>query len=128
MKKRTMALALAGLMALSSFSSTSAFMAEETGYKDEIHIGYKIEPATLDTMMVGDAPARVIAYGSIYEALVTLDADFRVREELCESYEVNEDATEYTWYLRQGVKFHNGEEMTADDVVASMNRWVIMVS
>lgn len=124
MKKRTMALALAGLMALSSFSSTSAFMAEETGYKDEIHIGYKIEPATLDTMMVGDAPARVIAYGSIYEALVTLDADFRVREELCESYEVNEDATEYTWYLRQGVKFHNGEEMTADDVVASMNRWV----
>ena len=30
----------------------------------------------------------------------------------------------YTIKIRQGVKFHNGEEMTADDVVASMNRWI----
>ena len=150
MKKRMMAWLLAGMMAASALTgcggkteqepapaAPDAAASEETGdgeeahsctaaagYKEEIHIGYKIEPATLDTMMVGDAPARVISYGSIYEALVTMDADFKVREELCESYEVSADAKEYTWKLRQGVKFHNGEEMKADDVVASMNRWV----
>lgn len=97
---------------------------EQVEYKDELHIGYKIEPATLDTMLISDAPARVVSYGSIYEALVTMDAEFKVREELCESYEVSPDAKEYTWKLRKGVKFHNGEEMKADDVVASMNRWV----
>ena len=143
MKKRMMAWLLAGMMAASALTgcggkteqepapaAPDAAASEETGdgeeadsstaaagYKEEIHIGYKIEPATLDTMMVGDAPARVISYGSIYEALVTMDADFKVREELCESYEVSADAKEYTWKLRQGVKFHNGEEMKADDVV-----------
>ena len=124
MKKRTIAMVLAGAMAFSVLGGTVTCGAEEPEYKDELHIGYKIEPATLDTMMVGDAPARVVSYGSIYEALVTMDENFRVREELCESYEVSEDAKEYVWKLRQGVKFHNGEEMTADDVVASMNRWV----
>ena len=49
--------------------------------------------------------------------LVTMDEEFKVREELCESYEVSADAKEYTWKLRKGVKFHNGEEMKADDVV-----------
>lgn len=62
--------------------------------------------------------------GNIYEALVTLDAEFNVKPELCESYEVNNDGREYLYHLRTGIKFHNGEEMTADDVVASMNRWI----
>ena len=150
MKRRFLATLLAGSMIISSLTgcqktadqtkgdTTSAASkavkgedisspeqaAQEAEYKDELHIGYKIEPATLDTMLISDAPARVVSYGSIYEALVTMDEEFKVREELCESYEVSADAKEYTWKLRKGVKFHNGEEMKADDVVASMNRWV----
>ena len=98
--------------------------AEDVVYKDELHVGYNLEPATLDPMMVADAPVRVVTYGNIYEALVTLDAEFNVKPELCESYEVNNDGREYLYHLRTGIKFHNGEEMTADDVVASMNRWI----
>ena len=42
---------------------------------------------------------------------------------LAETYEVSEDGKEITFNLRKGIKFHNGEEMTADDVVSSMDRW-----
>lgn len=41
---------------------------------------------------------------------------------LAESYEVSDDGLVYTFHLREGVKFHNGDEMTADDVIWSINR------
>lgn len=124
MNKRIISMLLTLAMLIAMFTGATAAFAEEVEYKDELHIGYKIEPAHLDTQLITDAPPRVIAYGTIYEALVTLDGNFRVQPELCESYEISEDSKTYTWYLRKGVKFHNGEEMTADDVVASMNRWL----
>ncbi len=121
MKKRTLALLLVLTMVLATLIGCAS--AEEVEYKDDLHIGYKIEPAHLDIQLITDAPPRIISYATIYEALVTLDGSFRVQPELCESYEITEEGKVYTWFLRKGVKFHNGEEMTADDVVASMNRW-----
>jgi peptide/nickel transport system substrate-binding protein len=60
----------------------------------------------------------------VFEQLVALNGENEVVCELAESYTISDDATVYTYTLRQGVKFHNGEEMTAEDVVASMNRWI----
>ena len=60
----------------------------------------------------------------MFEKLVTLNAKAEAVPELCESYEVSEDGKTITFVLRKGVKFHDGSEMTADDVVASMNRWL----
>ncbi len=62
--------------------------------------------------------------GTVFEKLVTLNAKAEAVPELCESYEVSEDGKTITFVLRKGVKFHDGSEMTADDVVASMNRWL----
>lgn len=59
----------------------------------------------------------------IYESLVATDADFNPVPVLAESIETEDNQT-YVFHLRQGVKFHNGEEMTAEDVVASMYRWM----
>ena len=59
-----------------------------------------------------------------YEALFQMDENYEPQPVLAESYEVSEDGKVYTIKLREGIKFHNGDEMTADDVVASMNRWV----
>lgn len=56
----------------------------------------------------------------VYEALLTYEpGGVEVVPNLAESYEANEDATEYTFTLREGVTFHNGATLDANDVVAS---------
>lgn len=59
----------------------------------------------------------------IFEKLFELDENGEPKCQLCESYDVSSDNTEWTFHIRTGVKFHNGETMDADDVAASMNRW-----
>jgi peptide/nickel transport system substrate-binding protein len=58
----------------------------------------------------------------IYESLVRTDDDLNIVPALAESWEFNEDATQLTFQLRQGVTFHDGSDVTAEDVVASFNR------
>ncbi len=57
----------------------------------------------------------------IYEGLMALDKDGNVVPSLAESYEQPDDMT-YVFKLKQGVKFHNGEELKASDVVFSLKR------
>jgi ABC-type transport system substrate-binding protein len=52
----------------------------------------------------------------VYESLVTLDSKSEVKPFLAESWKIAQDGKEYTFNLRRGVKFHNGEEMTAEDI------------
>ncbi len=72
-------------------------------------------------------PSNLVPYGGVstsnmwgkefmYDSLLEWDQDLAIQPALAESYEVNEDATNYTFLLRQGVLFHNGQEMTAADV------------
>ena len=61
----------------------------------------------------------------VYSTLVRrnlVDGLRTVIPDLAESWEVSEDGLTYTFVLRQGVKFHDGEPFTADDVVASFQR------
>ena len=92
--------------------------------KTEVWIALSMNPSTLDLHKTTSLGCRQMSIGSLWERLLTLDANGEATEELCESYQMSEDATTFTFYLRQGVKFHDGSEMTADDVVASMNRWI----
>jgi peptide/nickel transport system substrate-binding protein len=59
----------------------------------------------------------------MYEALYTFDGDYNTVPMLAEGHETSADGLTTTITLRTGVPFHNGEEMTAADVVASFNRW-----
>ena len=57
----------------------------------------------------------------VYESLVFLGDDFSLQPGLAESWEQPDDRT-YVFTIRQGVTFHNGREMTADDVAFSLER------
>jgi peptide/nickel transport system substrate-binding protein len=77
-------------------------------------------------------PANLIPFGGVstsnmwgkefmYDSLLEWDRDLQIQPALAESYEVAPDATSYTFTLRQGVLFHNGQEMTAKDVKYSFD-------
>lgn len=59
---------------------------------------------------------------SIYEGLAYLDNDYQPKPVLAESWESNADGTEWTFHLRKGVKFHDGSDFDARDVVYTFNR------
>ena len=128
--KKLIALILAAVMVLSLAACDSlepAAGAEGSGtgssYKDVLNIAGTAEPPSLDSQMTSSNVASGIAI-HIFEGLYMMDDDYVAHPVLAESCEVSEDGMEYTFRLRRGVKFHNGKEMTADDVAASMNRWI----
>ena len=73
-------------------------------------------------------PHKAVAAGTkevlfnIYEGLVKPDKDGNLVPAVAEDYQISEDGKEYTFTLRKGVLFHNGNQVTADDVVYSVER------
>lgn len=59
----------------------------------------------------------------IYDTLLSTDADNNIQPQMLEKWEVSEDGKTYTFYLREGLKWHDGAPVTADDSVASIKRW-----
>lgn len=59
---------------------------------------------------------------NIFEGLVKASPDGGVTYAVASDYEISEDGTTYTFTLREGVKFHNGNEVTIDDVLYSLER------
>ena len=59
----------------------------------------------------------------VFETLYTFDKDWSPIPHLAEGHTVTDGGRQYAITLRKGVRFHNGKEMTAADVVASLNRW-----
>lgn len=96
-------------------------------YKDTINVAVTAQPPTLDPASTVSAVTFDIA-GNVFEQLYTLNEQYEPVPQLAESVEKSGDGLTYTFPLRKGVTFHNGREMTADDVVASMNRWLVTSS
>jgi peptide/nickel transport system substrate-binding protein len=81
------------------------------------------DPVVIDGALVSDGESiRVIT--QIFETLVGLKAGTtEVEPVLAESYEVNDDATVFTFKIREGVKFHDGTDLDAAAVCFNFDRW-----
>ena len=76
---------------------------------------------SLDPHQTVAAGTREVLF-NIFEGLVKPNSDGEMIPAGAEKYELSEEGTTYTFTLREGVKFHNGQTVTAEDVVYSINR------
>ena len=84
------------------------------------------EPQSLDPMASSaDLVGTIMQH--VYEPLYTFDAAWVLQPMLAAAMpDISADGKRYTIKLRQGVKLHNGRDLTAEDVVASLKRWMEM--
>jgi peptide/nickel transport system substrate-binding protein len=91
---------------------------ESTGPQGTLRVALSIFPNSLFLPLTDERNADNAA-SQLYDSLVFMDREGNITPMLAESWDVSEDGATYTFHLRQGVTFHNGEPFTADDVIAT---------
>lgn len=120
MKKTWLILALI-LALLPVISVSSAPEVPKTG--GVLRVAMNTNPPSLDPMANTHVATRQVGL-HIFESLVTFDENFRIAPQIAEKWDISKDGKLYTFYLRKGLKFHNGDDLRAADVKASMERFM----
>lgn len=110
--------------AASSASEAAPEAASDTGSgsgRDDVKIQIFEEPPTADCMQDASVSTGMVAM-NIYGYLTRLNENGEVEGELAESWEWNDDYTSLKLKLRDGIKFSDGSDITAEDVVYSLER------
>jgi len=76
----------------------------------------------LDPVLTASHQTRNHGY-MIYDTLLATDADNKVQPQMAEKWSVSEDGKTYTFVLRDGLKWHDGAPVKAEDCIASIQRW-----
>jgi peptide/nickel transport system substrate-binding protein len=76
----------------------------------------------LDPYFTGAYITRNYGY-MVYDTLFAMDGQFRPQPQMVDAWTVSDDKLTYTFALRDGLKFHDGQPVRAADVVASLKRW-----
>ncbi len=123
MTKRAAMLPAALALALALAASMPA-QAQPKAKKDTAVLAMTLEPPGLDpTAGAASAIAEIVLY-NVFETLTKVNSDSRVTPLLAESWTVSPDLKTYTFKLRNGVKFQNGEPFNAASVKFSFERAV----
>ena len=77
--------------------------------KTSVTIGMSVEPTGLDPTIAAPVAIGQVTWQNIFEGLTTVSRDGKVQPQLAESWEVSTDGLTYTFKLRSGVTFHDGE-------------------
>ena len=109
----------AAVSAMALFGSMSVSAAETT--QDTLTVAMGSDATSIDPVAVCNVYSSNIM-AQIYDTLIDVAEDGTVTPRLAESYEVSDDGLTYTFKIRQGVKFHNGDELKASDVAYSLKR------
>jgi len=92
----------------------------EEGPGNELRL-YNQDPETLDPAITQDSTSHRFV-NLLFSGLVRLDSNLEVVPDLAERWEVDDSGTVYTFYLRENARFHNGRQVTAEDVRYSLER------
>ncbi len=102
--------------------SISVAQTPEPVYGGSVNIAITAEPPGWDpTVSTSQEIARVM-YHNVYEGLVRFKENGEIVPALAESWEVSDDALSWTFKIREGIKFHDGSDLTLEDIVAKFNR------
>ena len=128
MKKRLLVLSFIAFIALSfSFAGGSseevATVSTTTSLENKTEVTVAVTQ-NLVSLDVGTSPsgASLAVFDMIYDFLVDSDHNGGFHPQLATYWEVSEDGLTWTFHLREGIKFHNGEDFTSDDVVYTIER------
>lgn len=138
MRKRWISVALAAVLGLSVIfagcgsgsdgekkekEAAAGTSEADAGTKDSLVLGHWGDPPSLDpNNSMNDCAMRVTT--NIYDTLVRMDGHFKAQPCIAESWTVSDDGKEYTFKIKDGIKFHNGDTLTVDDVVFSIERGI----
>ncbi|AVO38597.1 ABC transporter substrate-binding protein [Pukyongiella litopenaei] len=87
-----------------------------------ITVAMQLEPPHLDPTSAAAQAIDSVVYSNIFEGLTRFMGDGSVVPGLAESWEISDDGLTYTFSLHEGVTFHDGTAMDAEDVVFSLDR------
>lgn len=95
----------------------------QTVKNTEVVMTVTAEIITLDPQVNAGGTSANTVRQNMFEALVRIDTDGEIQPCLATEWDVDESNTVWTFHLREGVKFHDGESMTAADVKATFDRF-----
>ena len=107
---------------LTTIFLTSTAFAQKPVPGGSITVAQGVEPPGLDPTTATSAAIPRVVYSNILEGLVKIDRDGQIAPALAEKYTMTGDGKEYTFYLKKGVKFHDGKPFDAEDVKFTFER------
>jgi len=120
--RRAAGISLVAAQSLLSTFATRAWAAAGVPRRGGVlKAAFSADPAGFDPVR-GPSGMSHVVIEQVYSTLMALDPDAKPYPELAESYQVSDGGLTYTFRLRRGVKFHNGDDLTAADVKFTFDR------
>lgn len=106
----------------SSAAALALMTASAWAAPDAITLGMVLEPPNLDPTAGAAAAIDEVVYANVFEGLTKVGPHGAILPALAKSWDIEEDGKVYVFHLAEGVKFHDGADFTAEDVVFSLER------
>ncbi len=103
-------------------TAAAALLAGMATAKTDITVAMQLEPPHLDPTSAAAGAIDSVLYSNVFEGLTRFMGDGSVVPGLAKSWEISDDGLTYTFSLRDGVTFHDGTTMDAEDVKFTLDR------